>query len=181
MNAPEHETAKAILKRKIDAKNFDVKNIDDEVLSFIAENYSTDVRQLEGALTRLFFYVTTINRSDVITLPIAMEALKNIAPAKKENAVVTAQEIKKTVCDYYNINIQQLVGSSRVASLKTPRFIAIYLCRTMLNMTFEEIGREFGNRDHSTVMNACIKIEKLINEEQSYKLVINKFQQMLTK
>jgi chromosomal replication initiator protein len=181
MNAPEHETAKAILKRKIDAKNFDVKNIDDEVLSFIAENYSTDVRQLEGALTRLFFYVTTINRSDVITLPIAMEALKNIAPAKKENAVVTAQEIKKTVCDYYNINIQQLVGSSRVASLKTPRFIAIYLCRTMLNMTFEEIGREFENRDHSTVMNACIKIEKLINEEQSYKLVINKFQQMLTK
>ena len=51
----------------------------------------------------------------------------------------------------------------------------------MLNMTFEEIGREFGNRDHSTVMNACIKIEKLINEEQSYKLVINKFQQLLTK
>ena len=94
---------------------------------------------------------------------------------------MSAQEIKKTVCDYYNINIQQLVGSSRVASLKTPRFIAIYLCRTMLNMTFEEIGREFGNRDHSTVMNACIKIEKLINEEQSYKLVINKFQQMLTK
>lgn len=181
MNAPEHDTAKAILRRKIDAKNFDVKNIDEEVLSFIAENYSTDVRQLEGALTRLFFYVTTINRSEVITLPIAMEALKNIAPLKKDTAVVTAEEIKKTVCDYYNINIQQLVGSSRVASLKTPRFIAIYLCRTMLNMTFEEIGREFGNRDHSTVMNACIKIEKLINEEQSYKLVINKFQQILTK
>ena len=181
MNAPEHDTAKAILRRKIDAKNFDVKNIDDEVLSFIAENYSTDVRQLEGALTRLFFYVTTINRSEVISLPIAMEALKNIAPLKKETAVVSAEEIKKTVCDYYNINIQQLVSSSRVASLKTPRFIAIYLCRTMLNMTFEEIGREFGNRDHSTVMNACIKIEKLINEEQSYKLVINKFQQLLTK
>ena len=181
MNAPEHETAKAILRRKIDAKNFDIKNIDEDVLTFIADNYSTDVRQLEGALTRLFFYVTTINRSDVITLQIAMEALKNIAPLKKESSVVTAEEIKKTVCDYYNITIQQLVGSSRVASLKTPRFIAIYLCRTLLNYTFEEIGREFGNRDHSTIMNACIKIEKLINEEQSYKLVINKFQQMLTK
>ena len=105
MNAPEHETAKAILRRKIDAKNFDIKNIDEDVLTFIADNYSTDVRQLEGALTRLFFYVTTINRSDVITLQIAMEALKNIAPLKKESSVVTAEEIKKTVCDYYNISI----------------------------------------------------------------------------
>ena len=181
MNAPEHETAKAILKRKIDAKNFDSKNVDDAVLTFIAENYSTDVRQLEGALTRLFFYVTTINKSENITLQIAMEALKNIGTAKKSNSTLNAEEIKKTVCEYYNINVQQLVSSSRVASLKTPRFIAIYLCRTMLNMTFEEIGLEFGNRDHSTIMNACIKIEKLMNEDQSYKLVINKFQQMLIK
>ena len=181
MNAPEHETAKAILKRKIDAKNFDSKNIDDDVLTFIAENYSTDVRQLEGALTRLFFYVTTINRSEVITLQTAMEALKNIGTTKKTNTSLTPEEIKKTVCEYYNINVQQLVSSSRVASLKTPRFIAIYLCRTMLNMTFEEIGLEFGNRDHSTIMNACIKIEKLVNEDHSYKLVINKFQQMLIK
>ena len=181
MNAPEQDTAKAILRRKIDAKNFDIKNIDEEVLTFIAENYSTDVRQLEGALTRLFFYVTTINRSDTITLQTAMEALKNIGTAKKSNSLLTPEEIKKTVCDYYNINVQQLVSSSRIASLKTPRFIAIYLCRTMLNMTFEDIGLEFGNRDHSTIMNACIKIEKLMNEEQSYKLVINNFQQMLTK
>ena len=181
MNAPEYDTAKAILKRKIDAKNFDLENIDDDVLTFVAQNYSTDVRQLEGALTRLIFYVTIINRAERITLPIAMEALKNITPPKKGNSSLTAEEIKKVVCDYYNISNQQLVGSSRVASLTTPRFIAIYLCRTMLNMTFEEIGFEFGNRDHSTVMNACIKIEKCINEDQSYKLVINKIQQLLTK
>ncbi len=181
MNAPEYDTAKNILKRKIDAKNFDLKNIEDDVLTFIAQNYSTDVRQLEGALTRLIFYVTTINRCEVITLPIAMEALKNITPPKKDNLLLNAEEIKKVVCDYYNINIQQLVGSSRIATLTTPRFIAIYLCRTMLNMTFEDIGFEFGNRDHSTIMNACIKIEKLLNEDQAYKLVINKIQQMLTK
>lgn len=181
MNAPEYDTAKAILKRKIDAKNFDLENIDDDVLTFVAQNYSTDVRQLEGALTRLIFYVTIINRAERITLPIAMEALKNITPPKKGNSSLTAEEIKKVVCDYYSISNQQLVGSSRVASLTTPRFIAIYLCRTMLNMTFEEIGFEFGNRDHSTVMNACIKIEKYINEDQSYKLVINKIQQLLTK
>ncbi len=181
MNAPEYETAKAILKRKIDAKNFDINNIDDDVLTFIAQNYSTDVRQLEGALTRLFFYVTTVSRCERITLSIAMEALKNITPPKKLNEALDVAEIKKVVCEYYNINLQQLVGSSRVSSLTTPRFIAIYLCRSLLNMTFDEIGEEFGNRDHSTIMNACLKVEKLLNEDQAYKLVINKLQQLLTK
>lgn len=180
MNAPEYDTAKAILKRKIDAKNFDLSNIDDEVLTFIAQNYSTDVRQLEGALTRLFFYVTTINKSEVITLPLAMEALKNITPPKRSNSSITVEDVKKVVCDYYGLTSQQLTGSSRMSVITTPRFIAIYLCRSMLNMTFEDIGVEF-NRDHSSIMNACIKIEKLINEDQSYKLVINKLQQMLTK
>lgn len=180
MYAPEYDTAKAILKRKIDAKNFDISNIDDDVLTFVAQNYSTDVRQLEGALTRLFFYVTTINKSDVITLPLAMEALKNITPPKRSGSTVSAEDIKKVVCEYYNLSLQQLTGSSRMGAITTPRFIAIYLCRSMLNMTFEDIGVEF-NRDHSSIINACIKIEKLINEDQSYKLVINKLQQMLTK
>ena len=180
MYAPEYDTAKAILKRKIDARNFSGSKIDDDVLTFIAQNYSTDVRQLEGALTRLFFYVTTINKSDTITLPLAMEALKNITPPKKKGSTVSAEDIKKVVCEYYNLTNQQLIGNSRVSSITTPRFIAIYLCRSMLNMTFEDIGAEF-NRDHSSVMNACIKIEKLMNEDQSYKLVINKLQQLLTK
>jgi len=180
MNAPEYETAKAILRRKIDAKNFDVKNVSDDVLDFIAQNYSTDVRQLEGALTRLFFFVTTINKQDEITLDSAKEALKNITPPKKGTSSVTAEEIKKTICDYYNISMQQLTGSSRVSTLTTPRFIAIYLCREMLNMTYESIGYEFG-RDHASVMNACLKIEKQINENEAYKLVINKIKQLLTK
>ena len=129
----------------------------------------------------MFFYVTTVSRCERITLSIAMEALKNITPPKKLNEALDVAEIKKVVCEYYNINLQQLVGSSRVSSLTTPRFIAIYLCRSLLNMTFDEIGEEFGNRDHSTIMNACLKVEKLLNEDQAYKLVINKLQQLLTK
>lgn len=181
MNAPEHETAKAILKRKIDAKNFDVKNIEDDVLSFIAENYSTDVRQLEGALTRLFFYVTAINKSDVITLSLAMEALKHITPSKRNKTTITIDDIKTTICEYYGITKEQLVGNSKVSTIVTPRFIAIYLCRSMLNLTFEDIGKEFGNRDHSTIMNACLKIERLNKEDKAYNLTINKLQQLLTK
>ena len=183
MYAPEHETAKAILKRKIDAKNFDIEKIDDDVLVFIAQNFSTDVRQLEGALTRLFFHATILNKAEVITLPLAMEALSNILPSKNKNnsSTVTVDEIKTTICEYYNITKEQLVGSSSVTSLKLPRFIAIYLCRQLLNMTYEDIGKEFGNRDHSTVMNACLKIEEKEKEDQAYKLTINKFKQMLTK
>lgn len=183
MNAPEHETAKAILKKKIEARNFNIKNIEEEVFDFIAQNYSTDVRQLEGALTRLFFFVTTVNKTDIITLKIAMEALKNITPPKNKGNIesLTAEDVKKAVCEYYGLTIQQLVGNSKAKNVTTPRFIAIYLCRTLLNMTFEDIGAAFGNRDHTTVMNACIKIEELANENNAYKLVIHNFQQLLTK
>ena len=110
-----------------------------------------------------------------------MEAFKNTPPPKKNNSSVTVEEIKKVICDYYSISNQQLVGSSRTTAITIPRHIAIYLCRKLLNMTFEDIGVEFGNRDHTTIMNSVIKIEKAIEEEQAYKLVINKIQQMLTK
>ena len=183
MNAPEHETAKAILKKKIEARNFNLKNIEEEVFDFIAQNYSADVRQLEGALTRLFFFVTTINKSETITLPIAMEALKNITPPKNKGNIenLTVEDVKKAVCEYYGLTIQQLIGNSKAKNVITPRFIAIYLCRTLLNMTFDDIGAAFGNRDHTTVMNACLKIEELSNENTAYKLVIHNFQQLLTK
>ena len=183
MNAPEHETAKAILKKKIEARNFNLKNIEEEVFDFIAQNYSADVRQLEGALTRLFFFVTTINKSETITLPIAMEALKNITPPKNKGNIenLTVEDVKKAVCEYYGLTIQQLIGNSKAKNVITPRFIAIYLCRTLLNMTFDDIGAAFGNRDHTTVMNACLKIEELANENTAYKLVIHNFQQLLTK
>lgn len=178
MNAPEYETAIEILSKKINAKKIDM-NIDDDVLHFIAANYSTDVRQLEGALTRLFFY-STINKQDIITLNFAKEALKNITPPKGKNSELTCNDVKKCICDYYGITNSQLIGSSRVKKLTDPRFIAIYLCRKVLNMTFDEIGQEFGNRDHSTIMNACMKIENLASENDAYKLVINKIQQLLT-
>lgn len=180
MNAPEYETAKEILKKKIDSKHYNVGNIQPEVLEFVAQNYATDVRQLEGALTRLFFYVSTINKCDFITLDIAKEALRNVTPPKKNKNEITAKDVKDAVCEYYSITPSQLIGPSRVATLTTPRYIAIYLCRSMVNMKYEDIGREFGNRDHSTIISACLRVEKQINEEEAYRLVIDKLKQLLT-
>ena len=179
MDAPEYETAYAILKRKIEAKNLDINNIDDDVLHYLANNFSSDVRQLEGALTRLYFYATTINKSDRIDINLALEAFKSIKP-KTGNTALTADQIKKVVAEYYSLTTSQLVSKSRTNVLTIPRHIAIYLCRSLLNMTFEDVGKEFGNRDHTTIMNACLKIENLYNEDQAYKLAINKIKKLLT-
>lgn len=179
MDAPEYETAYAILKRKIEAKNLDINNIDDDVLHYLANNFSSDVRQLEGALTRLYFYATTINKSDRIDINLTLEAFKSIKP-KTGNAALTTDQIKKVVAEYYSLTTSQLVSKSRTNVLTIPRHIAIYLCRSLLNMTFEDVGKEFGNRDHTTIMNACLKIENLYNEDQAYKLAINKIKKLLT-
>lgn len=180
MNAPEHETAYAILKRKIEVKNMSFKNIDDDVLNFIASNFSTDVRQLEGALTRLFFYSTTINKSDKIDIDLAMDAFKDMTPAQGNKTKLSAEQIKNVVSEYYNLTVSQLTSKSRTNALTIPRHIAIYLCRNLLDLTLEEIGSEFGNRDHTTIMNACLKIETLCKNDNSYKLAINKIKKILT-
>lgn len=180
MNAPEHETAYAILKRKIEVKNMSFKDIDDDVLNFIASNFSSDVRQLEGALTRLFFYSTTISKTEKIDLNLAMDAFKDMTPAKGNKTKLSAEQIKTVVADYYNLTVNQLTSKSRTNTLTIPRHIAIYLCRNMLDITLEEIGQEFGNRDHTTIMNACLKIENLCRNDDSYKLAINKIKKILT-
>ena len=180
MDAPEYETAYAILKRKIEAKNLDINNIDDEVLHYLASNFSSDVRQLEGSLTRLFFYATTFNSGDRIDINLAMDAFKSITPPKGNLSSLTALQIKNVVAEYYSITVAQLDSKSRTNVLTIPRHIAIYLCRTLLNMTFEDIGNEFGNRDHTTIMNACLKIEQLYKNDETYKLTINKIKKLLT-
>ena len=180
MNAPEHETAYQILKRKIEVKNLGFKDIDDDVLNYIASNFSSDVRQLEGALTRLFFYSTTINKSEKVDINVALEAFKDMTPAQGNKTKLSAEQIKNVVAEYYNLTVSQLVSKSRTNSLTIPRHIAIYLCRNMLDLTLDQIGYEFGNRDHTTVMNECLKIENLYREDSSYKLAINKIKKILT-
>ena len=127
----------------------------------------------------MYFYATTINKSDRIDINLALEAFKSIKP-KTGNTALTADQIKKVVAEYYSLTTSQLVSKSRTNVLTIPRHIAIYLCRSLLNMTFEDVGKEFGNRDHTTIMNACLKIENLYNEDQAYKLAINKIKKLLT-
>ena len=116
-------------------------------------------RSLEGALKRVLFYATMMNKE--ITLELTKEALKEVIPKIKSLTDKDSREIQKAVAEYYNISIESLLSKSRKADYVLPRQIAMYLTRELLKYSFPRIGDEFGGRDHTTVMYAVQKVEKL--------------------
>ena len=178
IEAPEYETSINILKMKI--SNSTLSNqltVDDEVLNYLATNFSQDVRSLEGAVNRLLFYSINFplkEDRDHISLKLAVEAFKDqIKDSSNELAI---SSVRKAVCDYYNLTKQQITSANRTRNISNARQIAMYLCRKLLDATFDDIGREFGGRDHSTVMNACDNIEKKIKTDPVYLKVINEIE-----
>ena len=178
IEAPEYETSISILKMKI--ANSSIPNqvsVDDEVLNYLATNFSQDVRSLEGAVNRLLFY--SINFSidderDHISLKLAIEAFKDqIKEGKNELAIST---VRKAVCDYYNLTKQQITSANRTKNISNARQIAMYLCRKLLDSTYDDIGREFGGRDHSTVMSSCENVERKIKTDPLYLKAINEIE-----
>ena len=185
IDTPEYETSINILKMEIRnsstlANEYDV---DEDVYNFLATNFSHDVRSLKGAVTRLLFYSINFPLEDEdkshITLRLAIEAFKDqINETKNELSIST---IKKVVCSYYGLTSQQIISANRTKNIANARHIAIYLCRKLLDSSYKEIGDEFGNRDHTTVMSSCEKVEKLIKTEPLYLQAINEIQARICK
>ena len=174
---PEFELRKNILKKKIQASNL-LPEIDDEVIEYIASNMASDVRKLEGAINRLMAESLMMSY-EKITLPVAVEALKNminVGTSEKPNIM----RVQKAVADYFQISVDDLKSKKRSASISFPRQIAMYLSRTILNESFERIGLEFGGKDHSTVMHSCDKIKNEINNNLEIKNSIEKIKQNIT-
>ena len=174
ITAPEYETSLEILKKKIEGQTISNKMIKEDVLSYIALKYSKDIRQLEGALNRLMFYAESFRKqSKVIDLSIAQEALKGLVVTPvQQTDTLTVEKIKMTVADYYKLSTSQLSSSVRVSNISNARHIAMYLCRVLLDTPFIKIGDEFGGRDHSTVINACEKVEKLLKTDPNFKQAV---------
>ena len=172
---PEFETSLEILKKKVENQNISTKVIKEDVLSYIALKYSKDIRQLEGALNRLVFYAESFKKqTKVIDLDLAQEALKGLVVNQTTNTnTLTIDKIKMAVADYYKISTTQLSASIRVSNISNARHIAMYLCRNLLDVPFIKIGEEFGGRDHSTVINACEKVEKLLKSDPNFKQAID--------
>ena len=183
IDTPEYETAINILKMEIKNSSSPNQNdIDDDVYNYLATNFSHDVRSLKGSVTRLLFYSASFSSEEDkghITLKLAQEAFKDQIQENKNE--LTISNIKKVVCNYYNLTSKQIISSNRTKNIANPRHIAMYLCRKLLDAPYKEIGNEFGKRDHTTVMSSCEKVEKLIQTEPIYKKAIDEIESRLKK
>ncbi|MEI7668436.1 MAG: chromosomal replication initiator protein DnaA, partial [Erysipelotrichaceae bacterium] len=178
LDSPEFETSLAILKYRLENQSYDLTMIDDDVLSYIATNFSKDVRKLEGALNRLLFYSIQFGNNQRIDFKVALSAFKNTSSAAEKNEI-SVNKIKRIVSDYYGLTKQQLTSNTRTKNIANARHISMYLCRKMLDLSFLKIGEEFGKRDHSTVISACEKVEMLSKKDIQYKNLLNELEKQI--
>ncbi len=165
-----------IIKRKI-AHQEAAEDIPIEVIEYIANINDSDVRQLEGAITRVFAYALMMNHG-IVTLDIAIEALKDKISERSvyKNDI---HRIQRIVCEYFKIDIEDLKGKKRSKDINYQRQIAIYLCRIMTNESYPKMGTYFGCRDHSTIISAYQKIEKDLETNYQLQTVIEELKKRI--
>ena len=173
ISCPDYETRLAILRKKAQDENI---VIDDSILSDIATKIDSNIRELEGVFNKI------VARASLTHSPITIELAENIINEFKYESqkVISCDFIKETVSKYFSIDKDDLAGSKRSNDITFPRQIAMYLCREIANMSFPQIGVEFGNRDHSTVMHGYNKIAKEIKEKNNTKLIVESVKNIIT-
>ena len=168
IQAPDFETRIAILRKKAQMENIEVSN---DVTNYIAKNIKSNIRELEGALTRVIAYSSLTNRT--ISFELAVEALKDIITTSK-NEEITANRIKEKVASVFNLKMEDFNSKKRTRSIAYPRQIAMYLTRELTDLSLPKIGEEFGGRDHTTVIHAHDKIVKDLQSNEEIKSKIDK-------
>ncbi len=171
---PDLETRIAILRSKANNEGYDVS---DDVINFIAKNVKSNIRELEGALSRIMAYSKLTSNS--ITEETAEIILKDIYNTKKEKEINT-EIIKEVVCKHFNISVADMNSKKRTRNIAYPRQIAMFITRELTDLSLPKIGEEFGGRDHSTVIHAYNKIEKDMEKHTSLKIKINNFKKEIT-
>jgi len=159
---PDFETRIAILRTKCNEKGFTISN---DVLDYIAQNISSNVRALESCITKLMAYSQLLNKD--ISLETAKEQLKQIISSNNDTSSVSLDQIIKSVAAYYNISPYDIKGKSRGQSIIIPRQVAMYLCRTMTDYSTNEIASEFGGKNHTTVIYNVQKVQSMMKSESS--------------
>lgn len=173
ISCPDYETRLAILRKKAQDENI---VIEDSILSDIATKIDSNIRELEGVFNKI------VARASLTHSPITIELAENIINEFKYESekVISCDFIKETVAKYFSIDKDDLAGSKRSNDIAFPRQIAMYLCREVANMSFPQIGAEFGNRDHSTVMHGYNKITREIKEKNNTKLIVESVKNIIT-
>ncbi|TML58478.1 MAG: chromosomal replication initiator protein DnaA [Actinobacteria bacterium] len=164
---PDLETRIAILRKKVAADEIDVE--DAQVLTFVAGRVSTNIRELEGALTRVVAFSSLTGRP--MTVELAQDVLRDVFP-QGEAAEVSIKRIQELVSERFSLSLEELTSDKRSQNIVYPRQVAMYLSRELTDSSLPKIGKEFGGRDHTTVIHATSKIARLIREDRSvYNLV----------
>ena len=165
ISCPDYETRLAILRKKAQDEKIAV---DDSILANIATKIESNIRELEGVFNKM------IARASLMHSPITIELAENtINEFKAESEkVLSSDYVKEIVSKYFSVDKNDLSSNKRSNEIAFPRQIAMYLCRDVANMSYPKIGEDFGNRDHSTVMHACKKIENEIKEKNNTRLIV---------
>ena len=164
---PDLETRIAILRKKVKTDRIQVS--DPDVLTYVAERVTTNIRELEGALTRVVAFSSLTGRP--MTVELAEDVLKDVFP-QGQAVEISIRRIQDTVAERFGMTVSELCSAKRSQSIAYPRQVAMYLSRALTDSSLPKIGKEFGGRDHTTVMHANAKIEGMIREDRSvYNLV----------
>jgi len=159
LHPTDYELRLGILQSKVEAQRATYPGLDvaEGVLEFMAHRITTNVRVLEGALTRLFAFASLVGRE--INMDLTQDCLADVL--RESERKITVEEIQRKVSEHYNIRLSDMLGPKRLRSYARPRQVAMYLCKQMTSRSLPEIGRRFGGRDHTTVMHGVRRIEEL--------------------
>jgi chromosomal replication initiator protein len=166
LQPPNYETRIAILEKKIESKQI---AIPESVIELICKNITTNVRDLEAALTKLVAYAELVNKN--ITLEVATSQLRDFF-ANPNQKNISIDIIQRVVAEYFNLSPNDLRGKKRTKAVVFPRQLAMYLAREMTEFSTTEVGIEFGGKDHTTVMYACQRIENMIKTDSTIEPII---------
>lgn len=174
IQVPDTETKQAILKMKADQNKIEIP---EDVIYFLANSITNNVRELEGYLIRIGAF------SSLTSTPINLEMAKNILKdiLIENSKEITIEKIQKTVAEHFQIKISELKSQKRLKNLVLPRQISMYICRKLTDLSYPEIGTKFGGKDHSTIIHAIKKIDKKMDEDLHTKALVEKLIEKMEK
>jgi len=165
---PNFEMRESILRQKVQEESY---NVPEEVIRFIAENFTWNIRELESALYKLFAYHDLVNEE--ITIDLAKKALKDMITVK-EVEDISIDFIQKKVANSFNVSFSDMKSKKRAKNIALPRQVAMFISRKLTDFSTTEIGNEFGGKDHSTVLHAVNKISKKYNDDEAFRYRVDK-------
>jgi chromosomal replication initiator protein len=166
---PDLETRIAILRKKTGEADL---HVPDDVILFVATHIKTNIRELEGSITRIMAYASLTHSP--LTVDTARKVLKDILSAPDHAAPITIDQVQRVVARHFNLDLRDMKSKRRTDAIAFPRQIAMYLARTLSDLSTIEIGAGFGGKDHTTVMHACSKIKNKLSGDPYFVALLNK-------